>query len=214
MKYKLIIFDIDGTITEHISSWRYIHERLGIWDEKAFKYQDEFLAKKISYRKFCQLDAAHWKGISVRRVERIFKTFKFTKNAAMILRKLKREGYKMAAISTGLQYIPERLKREFEFDFVLSNALIHRNGKLTGGVKVNIAHGAKASVIRTLTRKFGIKPHEMISIGDSAGDLPVAKAVGYSIAFNSTSGELSRIVDHNCRTRDFKEVYERISAGR
>ena len=50
MKYKLIIFDIDGTITSHISSWRYIHERLGLWAREAFTYQEQFLAGKIFKR--------------------------------------------------------------------------------------------------------------------------------------------------------------------
>ena len=68
MKYKLIVFDIDGTITRHISSWRYIHEKLGLWDVLARKYQDQFLAGKISYRRFCELDAAHWKGMPVRKL--------------------------------------------------------------------------------------------------------------------------------------------------
>ena len=58
MKYKLIILDIDGTITTHISSWRYIHEKLGIWTREAFNYQDLFWAGKISYRKFCNV----WHG--------------------------------------------------------------------------------------------------------------------------------------------------------
>jgi len=31
-KFKMIVFDIDGTITRHISSWRLIHEKLGLWD--------------------------------------------------------------------------------------------------------------------------------------------------------------------------------------
>jgi len=44
VRYKLIIFDIDGTITRHISSWRYIHERLGLWADRAFRYQEDFLA--------------------------------------------------------------------------------------------------------------------------------------------------------------------------
>lgn len=65
MKYKLIIFDIDGTITRHISSWRYIHEKLHLWSHRAFRYQEDFFAGKISYRKFCLLDAAHWKGMRI-----------------------------------------------------------------------------------------------------------------------------------------------------
>jgi len=63
MKYKIVVFDIDGTVTTHISSWRYIHEKLGLWDVLAKKYQEQFLSGQISYEKFCRLDAKHWKGM-------------------------------------------------------------------------------------------------------------------------------------------------------
>ena len=78
MKYKLIIFDIDGTITRHISSWRYIHETLGIWSKRAFQYQEAFFAGKIEYRKFCELDAAHWRGMKAKKVEGLFKSVSYT----------------------------------------------------------------------------------------------------------------------------------------
>ena len=210
MRYKLIIFDIDGTITTHISSWRYIHEKLGLWQKQAFSYQEQFLAGSISYRRFCELDAAHWKGMSVKKIQKIFKSVRYSKNAFRSTTKLKKLGFKLAAISTGLQFMPDRLKKEFKFDYTLSNRLIVRNGKLTGGVQINIAHGAKDRILRTIFKRFGVMPHETISVGDSEGDIPLAKKSGYSIAFNSTSEELSRVVDYDCRTRDFDKVYDKI----
>ena len=103
MRYRLIILDIDGTITRHISSWRYIHEKLGIWTDRAFRYQEDFFAGKISYRRFCELDAAHWKGMPESRIRRIFKSVRYSRNAAACIRRLKAQGFKLAAISTGLQ---------------------------------------------------------------------------------------------------------------
>lgn len=210
MRYKLIIFDIDGTITTHISSWRYIHEKLGLWQKQAFTYQEQFLAGKISYRRFCELDAAHWKGMPVKKIRDIFRGVKYSRNAVRSISKLKDMGFKLAAISTGLQFMPDRLKDEFDFDYTLSNRLVVRGGRLTGGVHINLAHGAKDTILRHITKRFDVKPHEVISVGDSEGDIPLAKKTGYSIAFNSTSEELSRIVDYNCRTLDFEEVYRRI----
>ena len=69
---RLIVFDIDGTITRHISSWRYIHEKMGLWDVLARKYQEQFLAGKISYKRFCELDAAHWKGVKESDLRKVF----------------------------------------------------------------------------------------------------------------------------------------------
>lgn len=211
LKYKLIIFDIDGTITRHVSSWRYIHEKLGLWQKRAFFYQEQFFAGSIGYRQFCELDAKHWRGMSERKIRRIFNSVIYSKNAAPCIKKLKRIGFKLAAISTGLQFMPDRIIRELKFDYALSNRLISRNGKLTGGVKINIAHGAKHKTLARLFRHFNVKPHEVICVGDSAGDIPLAKVCGYSIAFNSSSKDLSKISDYNCKTRDFNEIFKKIS---
>ncbi len=210
MKYKLIVFDIDGTIFPPVSSWRHLHEKLGLWDALACKYQEQFLAGKISYARFCRLDAAHWKGMPEEKVRRVFRTISHSRNAVPSVRKLKALGFRLAAISTGLQYLAERVKDELGFDYCLSNRLRARRGILTGGVRINISHGAKGEILKRLGDKFGVKPEETICVGDSAGDIPLAKKCGYSIAFNSTSRELSRIVDYNCRTQDFTEVLKKI----
>lgn len=210
MKYKLIIFDIDGTITKHISSWRYIHEKLGIWDRMAFTYQDQFFAGKISYRRFCELDAAHWKGLPEKTIRDIFKKSLYSKNAVRSIKSLKKMGFKLVALSTGLQFMTDRVREELGFDYVLSNRLIVRKGRLTGGVKINMAHGAKHKVLKGIFKRFEVNPREVVSVGDSEGDIPLARHSGYSIAFNSSSTELSDIADYVCATNDFDEVYRKI----
>ena len=210
MKYKLIILDIDGTITRHVSSWRYIHEKLGLWKKEAFNYQELFLAGKIDYRRFCELDAAHWRGMSEQKIRDIFKTTVYSRNAVACLKKLKTRGYKLAAVSTGLQFIPERIGREIGFDYILSNRLVSRNGILTGAVKINIEHGAKDKILHKIFKRFDVKPHQTISVGDTEGDIPLARKTGYSIAFNSSSSKLSKIADYNCTTKDFREIYKKI----
>lgn len=209
-KYKLIIFDIDGTIVKHISSWRYIHEKLGLWDVFAYRYQEKFLAGKISYKKFCELDAAHWKGLPEDNIIKIFGKAPYVKNVASSIRRLKKMGFKLVALSTGLQYMAERLKKELKFNYILYNRLISKNGILNGRVKINIAHGAKGKVLSKILKKMRVNPREVISVGDSSGDIPLAKLSGYSIAFNSSDKELSRIADYNCKTRDFREVFKKI----
>jgi len=208
--YKLIIFDIDGTITKHVSSWQMIHEKLNMWGEIACKYQQRFIAGKISYKRFCQLDAQCWKGMREEEISVLFQPVPYVKNAKTCLRKLKDKGFKLIAVSTGLQYIADTIKNELGFDFVLSNRLASRNGILTGSVKINISHGAKGKILKDILKRFKVKPHEVIGVGDSAGDIPLAKGVGYSIAFNSSSKALSGIVDYNCKTSNFKEVYDKI----
>ncbi|OIO35286.1 MAG: hypothetical protein AUJ76_02490 [Candidatus Omnitrophica bacterium CG1_02_41_171] len=210
MKYKAIIFDIDGTITTPVSSWRYIHEKLGKWDALACRYQELFLAGRISYRKFCELDAAHWKGLPEKDIEGLFRDVPYARNAKDSIEKLKKIGLKLIAVSTGLQYLPQRLKKELRFDYILSNELEAENGILTGGVKINLTHGAKGRVLKKIIREIRVEPPQVISVGDSEGDLPISRTAGYSIAFNSSSRRLSETVDYNCKTDDFSEVYTKI----
>ena len=46
-----IIFDLDGTLTLVPSPWRHVHERLGLWDEVASGFLDQWLAGDISHTK-------------------------------------------------------------------------------------------------------------------------------------------------------------------
>jgi phosphoserine phosphatase len=210
MRYKLIVLDIDGTITRHISSWQLIHEKLNMWNEKASLYQDQFLSRRISYKRFCQLDATCWKGMPESKIASLFEPVDYMKNAKACLRKLKKRGFMLAAISTGLQYIAQTIKNELSFDYVLSNILLSRKNILTGGVKINVSHNLKARALQDICRRCRVKTSEVISIGDSAGDIPLAEKSGYSIAFNCSDKKLADLVDYNCRTNDFIEVYDHI----
>lgn len=143
-------------------------------------------------------------------LERVFRSVKYSKSAKATIRKLKSMGFKIAIVSTGLQFMPGRIKKELGVDWAVSNRLRSYRGIITGGVKINLAHGAKHKILKTIFNKFSVHPGEVISVGDSQGDIPLARETGYSIAFNSTSKELSRIVDYNCHTRDFSEVFKKI----
>ncbi len=210
--FRCIVFDIDGTIVKPVSSWRYIHEKLGNWDVLAHRYQDMFLAGKISYEKFCSLDAQHWKGMSESSISDFFKKVPYSKNAKKTLLKLKKMGFRMIALSTGLQYIPDRINDEIGFDIIISNRLLSRNGILTGKVRINIYHGEKGKILRSILKKMKITPHQVICVGDSDGDIPMAKICGFSIAFNSKSQKLNEISDYVCSGDDFSEILEVIKS--
>ncbi len=211
MKYKLIIFDIDGTITRHVSSWQLIHERLDIWDDMAIRYQERFLAGKISYKRFCELDAACWKGLPEAKIANLFKPISYTKNAKNSIKKLKKLGFTLAAVSTGLQYIGEGIRDELSLDYLLTNRLLAKKGVLTGKVDVNIIHGKKGKAVKDIQSLFKVRPGETICIGDNEGDISLLKRAGYGIAFNSTSKALSKMADYDCKSKDFKEPFHLIT---
>jgi len=76
-EFRLVIFDLDGTLTRERSIWEYVHIRLGKWYGFAEEYQRQFLSGKISYEEFCERDAQVWRGMRVEELLKIVKTVPF-----------------------------------------------------------------------------------------------------------------------------------------
>ncbi|MBN2406335.1 MAG: HAD family phosphatase [Elusimicrobia bacterium] len=210
MRYRLAVFDIDGTLTKHISSWQYIHERFGLWNDQAAQYQDQFFRGQIDYRRFCELDAALWKGTPEKKVRRLFTRRLYTRNAVKTLRKLKKDGFSVALISTGLQYMAELIKKDTGADIIITNRLNSSDGFLTGKVQVNIGLDEKGKKLLEVMEKLSVKKVETVCVGDGSGDVPMADNSGYAIAFNSSDPEYLAKADYVCLTRNFSEVYRQI----
>jgi hydroxymethylpyrimidine pyrophosphatase-like HAD family hydrolase len=47
--------------------------------------------------------------------------------------------------------------------------------------------------VKRILERFHVKPAEVISIGDSIGDIDMFQMVGFSIAFNSSCKDLEKI---------------------
>ncbi|MFW9982583.1 MAG: phosphoserine phosphatase, partial [Candidatus Thorarchaeota archaeon] len=60
MSIKLVVFDVDGTLTKHSSIWWRIHELFETTKEGK-QYYDQYFAGEITYDEWAELDAALWK---------------------------------------------------------------------------------------------------------------------------------------------------------
>jgi len=191
--FKLVIFDLDGTLTQERSIWEYIHKELGKWYGFAEEYQNQFLAGKISYEEFCERDAQVWKGMKVDELLEIIKTVPFHQGVDELINRLKQKGLKLSMVSSGLALLSNWVHEKYGFDYSVSNDLLHENGVLTGKVKIQVYYDKKAEWVDTILKRFGVKREEAIAIGDSKGDIDMFQMVGFSIAFNSSCQDLDQI---------------------
>ncbi len=191
---KLAAFDMDGTVTVARSSWEYLHRRLGIWEGQAEKYQELFLAGKISYEEFCRLDAAMWKGMSVNDTIKILNEIPLQSGVKELMKLIKRTGAVPVLLSTGLKLLADQVARHLGFRVHLANELIHRDGRLTGDIAVRVSTHSpgetKACHMRKLMLRFGVSPPETVAVGDSAGDLEMFREAGLAIAVNPREKDL------------------------
>jgi phosphoserine phosphatase len=208
--FKLVIFDLDGTLTKERSIWEFIHKELGKWHGFAEEYQKEFLAGHISYDRFCELDAEVWKGMNVKELEEIVKTVPFHSGVDELIRHLKHKGLKLAMVSSGLSLLSNWVHQEYGFDYSVSNDLLYENGIFTGRVKIQVYFDKKAEWAEKILKQFGVKPEETIAIGDSRGDLDLFRMAGFSVAFNSSCRDLDDIASICVQSQNLADVIPKL----
>ncbi len=193
-RFKLVVFDLDGTLTNVDSVWRFLHEKLNTWS-KAKTYAEMFYRGEIDYATWARLDVSLWRGIPFKLVEGLISEVGYVENAYETVNWFKRMGCKVGVISAGLSVLAEKAVLDLGLDFAEANSLIVKDGLLTGEVEVTVAHGEKDKVLDKVLRRFGVCKEECIAIGDDESNISLFKAVGLSIAFNPTSKEVAENAD-------------------
>ena len=208
--YKLVVFDLDGTLTAERSIWEHIHKKLDKWYGYAEKYQSQFLQGKISYRQFCGLDAKMWKGMRVDQLRHIVRAVPFNPGVDELTSLLKGLGLRLTLVSSGLSLLSEWVEEKYGFDYAVSNRLLHKDDVLTGEVEIKVHYDRKAEWLQSIKDIFRVRSHEIIAIGDSIGDMEMFEMAGYSISFNSSSHKLDQIANVVIKGNDLSHIIPRL----
>ena len=203
---KLALFDLDGTLTKEKSSWEYIHRHLGVWKGNAEKFQEAFLRGEISYERFCELDAAIWKGMEAAELARILTGIPFHRGIKELVAYLRARGMRLAIISTGLSLLSDWVAQHYGFDYAVANELGVAKGKLNGRIRINVHFDQKKTWVRKIMRRFKVRKEEVLAIGDSSGDLGMFEAAGVSVAFNSECDPLKKIATFCLHSSDLRDL--------
>jgi len=204
-KPKLVVFDVDGTLTKVASSWQFLHEKLGTWN-MGKKYAEQFFQGAITYEDWARQDASLWRNLPLKRVQRIVDGMPYTDGTREVLTILRDGGLKVVLISAGLSFVAERIEREIGVDASLANELKVENGFLTGEVKVNVSVHNKDMVLLRMLKKFNLGVDECAAVGDDETLIPLFEKVGFSIAFNPRSWVVEERADVAVKSEDLREV--------
>ena len=98
-------------------------------------------------------------------------------------RTLKNAGWKIMAISGGFTIITDRLKEELGLDFVYSNELVFKDGKLDN-VIINV-NADKAKPAKTKIMEWDEKKEDITVVVDGANDIKLFEICGFGIAFRA-----------------------------
>lgn len=185
MGFKLVVFDLDGTLTDVDSIWGFLHRKLGTWS-RARIHADMFYSGKIDYVEWARLDTALWKGVPYSRIVELVSEIGYVEGAYETVRELKEMGLRVGVISAGLKVVADKAMIDLGLDFAEANELVVRDGVLTGEIIVRVSHGEKHIVLDRVRRRYSAEMEECVAVGDDITNISLFNAVGLSIAYNPT----------------------------
>lgn len=205
MTIRLVVFDLDGTLTTHNSSWWRLHEHFKT-HEKGGKFYDQYFAGEIDYQEWADLDAGLWKGQPLSDVLKIAEETKIMPGSLETVNELKAHGISVAVLSGGIDILAERIVERIGIDYLMVNKIHHENGIITGKVDVNVGWGGKAEEIKQVCKDFNVELSETAFVGDGKNDIAVFPVVALSIAFNPETEEVAEAASVVIRKMDLREV--------
>src|SRR5512137_2662595 len=112
-KLELVIFDMDGVLTDIYSSWKYVHDYFNSSNEKSV---EAYLKGQIDDMEFIRRDANLWKEngtpIKKEKLTKILADVPLMNGAKKCISFLKEKGIKTAIVSAGLDILAERVGKE------------------------------------------------------------------------------------------------------
>ena len=120
MPYKLVCFDIDGTLIDNVTSaWQLFHDHFRIDPQKRARARDDFYAGKITYCEWAEHDVALWiaQGATRERMIQAVTSLCVMKGALTAIGRLREKGIMLAVISGSVDLIPHALIPDFSDTF-------------------------------------------------------------------------------------------------
>lgn len=177
----LAIFDVEGVLLDA--------EFLPILAEKINK-QDEIWAitrqgieGKINWEEGLKRRIELLRGIDYQTCKEVSDSLKVMTGAKEACNALKAAGWKIMAVSGGFTIMTDRLKEELGLDYVYSNELLFKDGKLDGVTIEVDSDKSKSALIKI--KEWNEKKENIVVVVDGANDIKLFDICGLGVAFRA-----------------------------
>ncbi len=207
-KITLVFFDMDGVLTDTISSWKHIHDYFGTSNERSV---DEYLKGNLTDLEFIKKDVSLWKinGKFTYKdtIRDILYNIPLMKGAKKCISFLIERGIKTAIVSAGLDILAKKVAKELSIDYVFANGLkTDKNGMLTGDGILNVKLIYKDEAVRNISEELEIPLENCAAVGNSCFDIPMLETCGIGIAFNPSDDCIKKYSDFVVEGKDLNNI--------
>ncbi|MGC8620668.1 MAG: HAD-IB family phosphatase [Caldisphaera sp.] len=192
---KLVVFDVDGVLTNVKSSWEFLHEYFDVAD-KAKEYYKKFEKGEIDYMEWMRLDTSLWidKNNGKLKIEELVKILSKIpvrdeiKDVSICLHKNKKT---IALLSGGIDILVNRIADIIGAEIWMANELeFNKFGYLVPGGLPMVGTNKEKALMRIL-QYLNVEPQETMYVGDSKWDYNAMIKVGYPVLFGNDESLLN-----------------------
>jgi len=213
MRYKLAVFDLDGTLVDIDSSWSWVHKHYSVNNDAAL---NDFLAGKIDDMEFMRRDISLWLSkkarIHISEISGLLETVPLKRNAKKLFDCLKELGIKSAIVSGGIDLLAHRVARELNIPIVVANGLeTDAEGFLTGNGVLRVKLLDKGEVVKQIAMHEDVSKSEIISVGNSFIDCSMFAESDIGIAFAPVDEDVCAHATYVVNSNDMQHLKELIA---
>lgn len=210
---KLVVFDVDDTLTVGKSIWEQFYIEIGTWDKIGKKYLDMFHRREITFNQFMELDVGEFAGNHEKIIFQAIEKLEFIGGIEETIKEIKNNGIKTAIVSGTMGQFATYLKDKHGFDFCYANPVeTDEKGFLTGKIDIKVPPMEKDITMRELIKNLDIKKEEVLAVGDSEMDFKMFDEAGTSVCVEHAPESVKKRVDFVLPGRDLRHLLPYISS--
>lgn len=205
---KLAVFDFDSTLMDG-ETIDFFADELGIGEEVA-RITEEAMSGRLDFFESLQSRVGLLKGLDFSVVEKISQNLPYMPGAVETIAELKKRGMTVVCFSGGFRTATSYAKDILGYDADFSNALHHKDGKLTGLVGGDMMFNfSKGDMLVRLQNILGVTEEETLVCGDGANDLSMFAHAGTRVAFCARE-ILEKEANVIIKEKDLTQILEKI----
>jgi len=184
-KKKLLVADMDSTIIQcecidELADFAGLKEKVSAITEAAMQ-------GKLDFEQALRERVALLAGMEATTLETVYQErVTLMPGATALVKTMNANSANTVLVSGGFTYFTERVASLTGFQVNRGNILDIKDGRLTGNVLDPIVDSTtKINSLIEFREKAGLKPHEVMAIGDGANDIPMIQEAGLGIAYHA-----------------------------
>ena len=181
---KLALFDMDSTliqqeVIDRLAAACGLGEQVSAITERAMRGELDFIE---SFTERLGLLS----GLTESELNDVYRRLTLMPGAEILTANLAGAGVRLGVVSGGFSFFANQIGDRLGMDFVVSNTLECRDGRVTGRVIPPIIDGSmKLRTLKTEASALGVDLVETLAVGDGANDIPMLTASGIGVAYHA-----------------------------